>query len=73
MTDKPFLAIKMNRYEHPMPCALCDRPTIPAEGPELFLVERWELVCWDCGQKIAPELVELLTTRRALRTPPPPE
>jgi len=44
------------------PCAICGERTDPNCGPELFLEGTWALVCYECGWKYAPGLVEALDT-----------
>jgi hypothetical protein len=65
-TRPPRLAIKLNNCVSKDPCALCGFHTDPEVGPELFLEGTWALVCYDCGNKHAPALVDLLFyTRQA--------
>lgn len=54
------LAIKESTSVADTPCVLCSRPTYPFAGPELFLADTWELVCWECGAEHAPMLVDML-------------
>lgn len=63
-TDAPALSIKWNNTATNDPCAICGARTDPALGPELFLSDSWSLVCWDCGRKYAPELVQSLEAQR---------
>jgi len=56
----PVLAIKFNVVSTNDPCALCGARTDPRHGPELFLDRTWALVCYQCGGKHAPELVQVL-------------
>ena len=56
------LAIKMNNCATNDPCAICGARTDPGLGPELFMADSWDVVCWDCGRKYAPALVVLLET-----------
>ena len=48
------------------PCALCGRRTDPEIGPELMTCD-CRLVCYDCGRRHRPELVDLLLQRRKQR------
>lgn len=57
---EPYLAIKESSSVASEPCVLCGQPTYPFAGPELFLAETWDLVCWDCGGHHAPMLVDIL-------------
>jgi hypothetical protein len=54
------LAIKLNNCASNDPCELCGFRTDPEVGPELFLEGTWALVCYECGNKHAPELMDLL-------------
>lgn len=54
------LAIKESTSVADTPCILCSRPTHPFAGPELFLADTWDLVCWECGAEHAPELTDML-------------
>lgn len=56
----PHLAIKESSSVDSEPCVLCGQPTYPFAGPELFLAESWDLVCWECGERYAPMLTDLL-------------
>ena len=56
------LAIKINNVATNDPCAICGDRTDPAIGPDLFLADSWQLVCWKCGKKYAPGLVAMLQT-----------
>ncbi len=58
--NKRNLAIKESTSVADAPCALCGQPCYPFAGPELFLAESWDLVCWECGIDYAPELVQML-------------
>jgi hypothetical protein len=60
----PTLAIKLNNCASNDPCELCGFRTDPEVGPELFLEGTWALVCYDCGEKYAPALVEMLMKLR---------
>jgi hypothetical protein len=59
-----LLAIQMNSVAANDPCEICGDRTDPEIGPELFLAGTYGLVCYDCGDKYAPELVELLGHRK---------
>jgi hypothetical protein len=58
--EAPRLAIKLNNCASNDPCELCGFRTDPEVGPELFLEGTWALVCYECGNKHAPALVDLL-------------
>lgn len=61
MKDKtPTLAIKLNNCASNDPCMLCGKRTDPEVGPELFSEGTWALVCYECGDKYAPALVDML-------------
>jgi hypothetical protein len=57
-------SIKYNNSATNDPCAVCGERTDPETGPELFLSDSWQLVCWGCGGKYAPELTECLRAYR---------
>jgi hypothetical protein len=65
---KQKLAIKPNNTATNDPCAICGKRTDPDIGPELFMADSWALVCWDCGRKLAPELVAMLEAWRGIGT-----
>jgi hypothetical protein len=50
----------MNNRVSTDPCAICGKPTVAECGPELFLAGTTALVCYACGRKYAPELVDAL-------------
>ena len=54
------LVIGLNNTATNDPCAICGNRTDPEVGPELFLFGTEALVCYDCGRKHAPALVDLL-------------
>ncbi len=58
------------------PCAVCGIQPHPFVGPELFLVDTWDIVCWRCGERYAPELVIMLMawyeSEKALSDPEDP-
>jgi len=58
-------AVKLNRKLTGGPCAICSKAVDADIGPELFLVDNWELVCRRCGREEAPELVALLELAEA--------
>jgi len=68
MDDRVVLAIKLNNAASNDPCELCGRRTDPEVGPELFLDGSWGLVCYECGEKYAPELMGLLLDYRRSRS-----
>jgi len=61
------VAIKSNNCATNDPCALCGKPADPAVGPALFLDGTWAAVCWQCGRRLAPDLVALLELADASR------
>lgn len=62
--EAPTLVIKLNNCASNDPCELCGFRTDPEVGPELFLEGTWAPVCYGCGEKYAPSLVELLMKLR---------
>jgi len=60
----PALAIKLNYRATNDPCAVCEEWTDSECGPELFLEGTDGLVCYECGRKYAPELVDILWEHR---------
>ncbi len=67
MTDEPThvsLEIKLNNAASNDPCEICGARTDPEVGPELFLAGSWALVCYECGDKYAPELLRCLLEYR---------
>jgi hypothetical protein len=64
--EAPTLAIKLNNCASNDPCVLCGKRTDPEVGPELFLEGTWALVCYECGDKHAPELVKLIMLGRPM-------
>ncbi|MDQ4078119.1 MAG: hypothetical protein M3220_17965 [Chloroflexota bacterium] len=54
------LAIKENHTTTSYPCALCGHSIEPNLGPELFLAQSWQLVCWNCGLQVDYPLVMML-------------
>lgn len=54
------LAIKISSSVDDLPCVFCGEPCYPYEGPELFLADSWDMVCWKCGDAIQPEFVTML-------------
>ncbi len=61
------VAIKLNNAASNDPCAICGARTDPECGPELFLDGTNALVCHECGEKYAPELVKALQAYRSGR------
>ena len=60
-TDKRiYLAIKQSNSVEDEVCVLCGQPAYPFEGPELFLADTWDLVCWNCGAIHDVMLVNIL-------------
>src|SRR5918994_1391770 len=64
--EAPTLAIKLNNCASKDPCVLCGKRTDPEVGPELFLEGTWALICYECGDKHAPELVKLIMLGRPM-------
>jgi hypothetical protein len=62
------LEIKLNNAASNDPCEVCGARTDPETGPELFLAGSWGLVCYECGDEHAPELVRCLSAYRSART-----
>ena len=58
--ERRHFAIKYNKRAANDPCAVCGVRTNPTVGAELFLVDSWDVVCWRCGERFAPELVVML-------------
>jgi len=63
LATTPRLAIKLNNTLTNDPCALCGSRTDPG-GVDLFLEESMRLVCDECGDRHAPELMKLLRAGR---------
>ena len=53
-------AIMLNRRVADARCAICSKAIEAAIGPQLFLAENRELICYECGETEAPELAALL-------------
>src|SRR4051794_17697890 len=53
-------AIRSTNHPSPACCPLCDSLIDPLAGPELFVSDPWQPVCWACGVIHAPDLVEAL-------------
>jgi len=56
----PVLAIQLNNCTTNDTCAICGERTDPECGPELFVAGTTALVCYECGRKYEPELVDAL-------------
>ncbi len=54
------LAIKPSSLAGAELCALCGKKTEPQRPFDLFLNDTQQLVCKNCGEKTAPELISLL-------------
>lgn len=54
------LAIKPSSSAGAQLCAVCGKKTEPQRPFDLFLNDTPQMVCKDCGEKHAPELVSLL-------------
>jgi hypothetical protein len=65
--DETDFSIKYNNAASNDPCEICGARTDPEVGPELFMRESWALVCYECGEKYAPELTGLLLDYRRRR------
>src|SRR5262245_27754749 len=48
-------------------CALCGQRTLLAEGPQLYVADRPEAVCRECGKQHAPALLSLLDLANTAR------
>lgn len=53
-------AIMLNRKLADARCAICSKVMEADIGPQLFLAEHRELICYECGDDEAPELAALL-------------
>ena len=69
LAESHRLAIKLNNTLTNDPCALCGARTDP-DGVDLFLEESMALVCDECGDRHAPELVRVPRTSRGARAVP---
>lgn len=58
-TNTPSITIKHNNCASNDPCGICGQRTDPIVGPEFFLADSWALVCHQCAEKRAPELMAL--------------
>jgi hypothetical protein len=61
----PALAIQLINCATNDRCAICGARTDPECGPELFVAGTESLVCYECGRKYEPELVDTLVAYRA--------
>ena len=50
----------LNRKSADVRCAICSKAIEADVGPQLFLAESRELICYECGDAEAPELAALL-------------
>ena len=57
--DPPDLAIKPSYATSLRPCVICGHITEALRGPELYMADTDNLVCWTCGLKLAPELMRM--------------
>ena len=71
--EGPHLAIKESSSVDEAPCVLCGQLAHPFAGPDLFLADSWDLVCWNCGVTYAPALVLMLGEYWNLDEPPEDE
>ena len=54
------LEVKHNNAAINDPCEFCGERTDPCEGPELFVTGSWALVCYQCGEERALDLMRQL-------------
>ncbi len=57
----PRLVIARNTGMRRTLCAMCNKRRDFTLGLELFRIDTMELVCWNCGQEHAPDLMALLS------------
>jgi hypothetical protein len=58
----------LNRKLADARCAVCSKPIEADVGPQLFLAEKRELICYECGDDEAPELTALLRLAEAAQS-----
>ena len=56
------VCIRLNNVATNDPCAICGQRTDPDISPELFAAGTYSLVCYDCGMKYAPDVMQELST-----------
>lgn len=61
-------AIMLNRELADARCAICSKAVEADAGPQLFLAEKRELICCECGEAEAPELAALLRLAEAAQS-----
>ena len=61
-------AIMLNRKSADAHCAICSKAIEADIGPQLFLAENRELICYECGDAEAPELAALLRFAEAAQS-----
>lgn len=61
-------AIMLNRKSADARCAICSKVMEADVGPQLFLAENRELICYECGDAEAPELAALLRLAEATQS-----
>jgi len=59
------LSIKWNNVGTRGTCPICATSFKPDVGPELFLLDTWYCVCWDCAERVSPELLAMLKLYQA--------
>mgnify|MGYP001607467561 CR=1 FL=1 len=58
------LSIKDNNLIKQDWCKICGSAVDPDSGPSLFMANSWSLVCDECGEKYAPDLLRLVKIHR---------
>jgi hypothetical protein len=58
----------LNRKLADARCAVCSKAVEADVGPQLFLTENRELICYECGDVEAPELTALLRLAEAAQS-----
>lgn len=61
-------AIMLNRTVADARCAICSKAIEADVGPQLFLADNRELICYECGDSEAPELAALLRLAEATQS-----
>src|SRR5262249_8163225 len=64
--NKSTIVIKDNNHGVHDTCAICHQDHKPEIGPELFIKGTDRTICYQCGQKYAPELVKALEELRKI-------
>ncbi len=58
--DRADFVIRYNTMQVAEPCAVCDEVVDQPTGPALLTIDAAQ-VCTRCGERLAPELVDMLT------------